>query len=95
MKELIRVHKGRMETKYGVDFAIVLDDPQALRFTQKQTEKLLKRELSYRDSKKKNGEYPGRFDGEVGAYFDYCGYSDIEIPDTIVERLVQRKGGTE
>lgn len=95
MKELVRVHKGRMETRYGVDYAVVLDDPKTPRFTQKQIEKLLKQELSYQDSKKKSDEYPGYFDGEVGAYFDYCGYLDIEIPETIVERLTRKKGEAE
>lgn len=86
----IRVHKGQMETRYGVDSAIVVDDPSAPKTKKKIIEELMY-ELGYEESENGNSEYPGYYDGEVGAYFDYIGCIEIDIPETIINRILENK----
>lgn len=39
--------------------------------------------------REKNSEYPGFWEGDVGAYFDYDGYEDIEIPESIIHLIMK------
>ncbi len=85
--EKIRVHKGNMQTKYGVDYAHVYDDPVNPQYTEEQAIEELMSELGYIESGEDDGcEYPGTYEG-CGAYFEYNGYADIIIPESIVQRI--------
>lgn len=86
--EEIRIHKGEMETRYGTDFAIVFDDPVCPKYTEEDAIRELKSELNFTDADDNDdSEYDGYWDGSVGAYFDYKGFFDVQIPESIVERI--------
>ena len=85
----IRIHTGRMETKYGVDVATLIDDPDDLNYSDDEVIAVLKDKLFYEDAKDEDSGYPGYYDGEVGAYFDYDGYFDVKIPDSILKRIIE------
>lgn len=91
----VRIHTGRMETKYGVDITKLIDDPDDPNYTEDEVIAVLKDKLYYEDAKDEDAEYPGYYDGEVGAYFDYDGYIDVKIPDTIVSRILKGVGTNE
>lgn len=83
-KYTIRVHTGTIETKYGVDAAVVIEDPEC---PQNNAVKKLKHLLGYTDNDDPESDPPGYYDGDVGAFFEYYGYEDYEIPETIVRRI--------
>lgn len=87
----IRIHTGRMETTYGVDFATLIDDPNDPNYTEEEAIATLKDLLFYEDAKDEDAKYPGYYDGEVGAYFDYDGYADLKIPDSIIKDIIENK----
>lgn len=87
-KYKIRMHKARIETKYGVDTATVFDDPESPKYNNDEVLKKLMYQLSYEPDESESSEYPGFWDGDVGAYFDYDGFEDIEIPDSIIKRVL-------
>ena len=87
----VRIHLGRMETKYGVDVATLIDDPNAPNYTHEEVFTILKDKLGYTDTEDENSDYPGTYDEEVGAYFDYDGYIDVNIPQSIIDRIRAEK----
>jgi len=91
----IRAYKAVMETRYGVDQATVYDDPIEPKYpTEEAAVSELMDQLGYVPAKKENSGYPGYWDGNVGAYFDYIGSTDIEIPETIVQRIIRSRQTT-
>ena len=84
----IRIHSGRVETRYGVDVASFVDDPNSPKYKGDDIEEKLMEMLSYEESDDKDSEYPGYYDGYVGAYFDYDGYIDVDIPASIVSDIL-------
>lgn len=87
----IRIHSGRVETKYGVDVASFVDDPNNPKYKGDDIEEKLMEMLSYTKADDESSEYPGYYDDYVGAYFDYDGYIDVDIPESIVNEIL--KGG--
>lgn len=86
----IRIHNGNMETKYGVDNAFIYDDPVSPKYsTDKDIINKLMNQLGYVEAESDNSEYPGYYDDDIGAYFEYAGYVDVPIPESIVERIKQ------
>lgn len=83
-KYTIRVHTGTIETKYGVDADVVVEDPE---YPQSNAVEKLKHLLDYTDNEDPRSDTPGYYDGYVGAFFEYYGYEDYEIPETIVRRI--------
>lgn len=85
----IRIHSARMETRYGVDFATIVDNPIAPEYTEYEIISKLMEKLSYEEATDDNPDYTGYYDGDIGAYFDYDGYIDVEIPESIVNDIVK------
>lgn len=85
MKHKIRIHLARMETKYGTDVTTIVDDPVSSRNTTDVIDELMGK-LNYTENEDNDCDYPGHCDG-IGAYFDYDGYIDVDIPESIVERI--------
>ena len=88
----VRIHMGRMETKYGVDVATLVDDPVQSQMTVDEVESKLMGYLNYKpkDENDDDLDYPGTYD-DRGAYFDYDGYIDVDIPQSIVKRILDNK----
>lgn len=86
----IRLYTGRIDTKYGVDVASFVDDPNAPKYTTDTAMEKLMSMLSYEEAED-DPVYPGYCDGEIGAFFDYDGYIDVDIPESIVSEIL--KGG--
>ena len=88
----IRIHMGRMETKYGVDVATLIDDPAQPQMTVDEVESKLMGYLNYKPKDENDDDlgYPGTYD-DRGAYFDYDGYIDVDIPPTIINRILHDK----
>lgn len=85
----IRIHTGRIETKYGVDIASIIDDPMSPRKDSDVIDALMN-ELNYTENEDDDGcDYPGQWDHTCGAYFDYDGYIDFAIPESIIERILK------
>lgn len=82
----VQVWVGEMETRYGVDHAHVLADPMTYEENKQVATAHLKQWLGYEDTP--CGDYPGRCDDDVGAYFSSEAF-DMEIPKSIVERIVK------
>lgn len=87
-KYMLRMHTARMDTKYGVDVARLFDDPVKPQYTKDDAIQTLMESLGYEPNEKEDSEYPGFWEGDVGAYFDYDGFEDIEIPKSIINRIV-------
>lgn len=85
----IRIHSARMETRYGVDFATIVDNATAPEYAEDEIIAMLMGKLSYEEATDDNASYPGYFDGDVGAYFDYDGYIDVDIPESIVNDILK------
>lgn len=83
----IRKHFGIMQTKHGVDTATVFDDPVNPKYTKDEVIEELMSILGYKESDDENFAYPGTYE-DIGAYFDYNGYDDIEIPESIINRII-------
>lgn len=88
-KYMLRMHTARMDTKYGVDVARLFDDPVKPQYTKDEAVEVLMDLLGYVPNEKDDSEYPGFWEGDVGAYFDYDGYEDIEIPESIICRIME------
>lgn len=87
---MIRVHRGSMSNRHGTDFAVICDDPKNPQYaSEEQAKKALKFALGYVDNTAPDAEYPGyrEDDEDLGCYFDYLGYYDTMIPDSIVQRI--------
>lgn len=86
----IRVHKASMQTKYGEDIFRLYDDPECPKYkSQKSATVALMEIASFVPSDSNDSEYHGTFE-DVGAYFEYLGFTDIVIPETIVQRIANR-----
>lgn len=85
----IRIYTGRIETKYGVDITTVIDDPVTPIYDYDEVKEKLMEQLGFTPAED-DTTYPGYDENDVGAYFDYDGYIDVDIPHGIVERI--RKG---
>lgn len=85
----IRIHTARVETRHGTSVASVIDDPIFPRDSDDITNELM-RKLDYEENEDDDDcwSHPGNCDG-VGAYFDYDGYIDVEIPESIVKRIME------
>lgn len=98
MKHTIRIHKGCIETRHGSDFAFIVDDPLSP-LNREKAAKILMDELNYEDEddlEEDDEEYEDEdYENRKGscedgwAYFDYWGYEDVEIPESIVERILK------
>lgn len=89
MKEYkIRVYTGRIETKYGVDIASIVGDPMVPRDQSDIIDELMNK-LDYTENEDDGCDYPGCWDNTCGAYFDYDGYIDFTIPESIIERILK------
>lgn len=91
-KYKIRIYRAHMSTKYGTDVAHLFDDPVDPNYTYEEVIEKLKDELDYVDfdEDQENGEgHTGLYDGDILAYFDYDCFKEIEIPDSIVQRIVK------
>lgn len=89
--EKIRIHTGRIQNKYGVDVASLIDDPVDPMYNMDEVKEQLMKSLDYTPNEDDDSEYPGLYDGEVGSYFDYDGYIDVNIPQSIVDRIRAEK----
>ena len=87
-KYKIRIHKARIEHRFGVDTAQLLDDPKRPKYTSDKAIEILKEMFGYEPNEDSTIENPGVCDGE-SAYFDYDGYEDVEIPESIVQRIMK------
>lgn len=85
---MIRIHKARMETRFGVDTAQLFDDPKQPKYTNEEAIEELQKMFGYEPNEDSTIENPGVYDGE-SAYFDYDGYEDVEIPESIVQRIMK------
>lgn len=95
----IRVHKGYCESDYGTDSAIVFDDPIKPKYTEEQIVEQLMEKLTFKLEDGVNIPFPtdalyrsdtwydGFFDEDTEASFCYHGYEDMEIPDSIIQRI--------
>lgn len=100
MTHKIRIHKGYMETRHGTDAAFVVDDPLSP-LNREEVVKILMDKLGYEDDEddfdeddfdEDDEDYENRKgsdDTGSWAYFDYWGYSDVEIPESIVKRIMK------
>lgn len=88
-QEKIRVHKGMMTTKYGTDHAFLYDDPLTPQYTTEAVIERLMETLDYTPST--DNQFEGFFDGDCNAFFNYEGYTDIVIPESIVQRIKNAK----
>lgn len=80
MEKTVRIWTGRMETRHGVDFVNLLDDPNKPVYTEKKAEKALLNELNCK--KRKDGSYYYADDPDREAYFD-CSYVDHVLPKSL------------
>ena len=87
MKYKIRIYLARMETKYGTDVAFIVDDPVSPRDTDDVLNELMDN-LNYTENEDEHCDYPGHCVG-TGAYFDFDAYEDLEIPESIIERILK------
>lgn len=89
-KYMIRVYTATVETKHGVDRAQLYDDPVQPLYTRENMLSTLMNILNYEESEETNDDIwtNGLWDGYLDADFEYEGYEDIEIPDTIVQRII-------
>lgn len=78
---MIRVHTAVMTTRFGSDFGILLDDPAKPKYTAKKAEAVLKKQFGLK--RRKNGELYWEDDPHNEAYFDYDGYRDMVLPDSM------------
>ena len=84
MKEhKIRIYKGNMETRHGVDAEFYIADPVNPPNEEYVIEKL-KSYLGFEEDDEECGSCEGGW-----AYFDYAGYEDIDIPESIVKRILK------
>lgn len=84
----VRVHFAEMSTRFGVDKAFVFDDPKHP--TKKSgVIKALREKLDFKPSKRKdidgNGFYGG--DEDTPACFEYAGFEDYVLPESLVKRI--------
>lgn len=89
--EKIRIHTGRIENHYGVTVASIIDDPVNPMYDMDEVIAKLMESLDYTPNKDNASAYPGFWDGEVGSYFDYDGYIDVNIPQRIIDRIRAEK----
>ena len=87
--EKIRIYTGRMENKYGVTVASVIDDPVYPNYTQDEIIEKLMNKLEF-NPELGDDTYPGYWE-DVGSFFDYDGYIDVNIPQSIIERIRAEK----
>jgi hypothetical protein len=87
MTHKIRIYTARVETRYGTSVASIVDDPESSMCIFDIEDKLMEK-LNYTVNEDVDACYPGNCDGE-GAYFDYDGYVDLEIPESIVNRILK------
>lgn len=90
-KHKIRVYKGTMETRHGVDAEFHIADPVNPPSEEYVIDKL-KSYLGYENEKSEDDDEEDEERGscEGGwAYFDYWGYEDVDIPESIVERILK------
>ena len=87
----VRIHSGRIKTKYGVCVASFVDDPNNQKYKGDDVEEKLMEMLSYTKADDESSEHPGYYDDYVGAYFDYDGYIDVDIPESIVNDILRKE----
>ena len=84
----IRVHTATVETKYGVDREQLYDDPVKPLYVDTEAIDTLMSILNFEETENEDSWTNGVWDGDTDAYFEYEGYKDIEIPKTIVLRII-------
>lgn len=86
--EKLRVYSGSVSTMYGVEHGAIYDDPVSPAYISEAVAILkLMSKLDYVEAENGDSEYPGYWANDVCAKFEYEGYVDIDIPDTIVKRI--------
>lgn len=78
---MIRVYTASMETHYGTNFEFLLDDPANPQYNDGKAEAALRKVLGF----KKRGDGSGYWEEDPyhDAYFQYDGYSDVALPDSL------------
>lgn len=87
----IRIHKGYMHTKHGDDNAYLLDDPVSPVYTRNGVILRLMEELCFTPNFYDEDEnmQNGLFENETDADFEYVGYQDVQIPESIMQRAIR------
>jgi len=82
----IRIHEATANSRYGDDFTFLFDDPITPKYqTEREIEIVLQKELGYTEDEFGNGY----LHDDIEATFEYNGYIDVAIPDSIVNRIRQ------
>lgn len=90
--EKIRIHMGRMNNSYGTDVTTIIDDPVKPQYRHDTVIKILMYNLDFTPMEEDhNDSCEGFYDEGVKAYFDYDGYIDVDIPQSIIERICAEK----
>lgn len=89
MTHKIRVYTARVETRHGTQSTSLIDDPVSPRSHDDIIDELMWK-LNYTENEDDDDccNQSGECDG-VDAYFDYDGYMDYEIPESIVKRIME------
>ena len=86
----IRMHTATMNTRYGDDVFHLFDDPDNPTYSKNEVVKHLLDMAGCEEDTNGESGYPYLCEGDVGAYFEYKGFIDIEIPESIVKRILNK-----
>ena len=90
--EKIRIHMGRVSNRYGTDVTTIIDDPVKPQYSYSMLISTLMRNLDFvPKDENHSGRCEGFYDEGVEAYFDYDGYIDMDIPQSIIDRIHAEK----
>ena len=89
----IRIHKGYMHTKYGDDHAYLIDDPVLPTYTEAGVMLQLMKELEFTPNcyNENDNFHDGLYSDGEHAEFEYIGYQDVAIPESVVSRIINHK----
>jgi len=80
--EKIRIHEATIDTRYGTDYYQLFDDPVSPMYQGWDAASALKKKSGYTEDADGNG-----FIHDTAADFEYHGFYDTEIPQSIVDRI--------